>query len=63
MSNLPITQPLQHVLQQLPQARSGGHTRTTGGELTVFDDDSHTYIAMRASGSEPGARLYIEVSP
>ncbi|WP_372412709.1 hypothetical protein [Streptomyces luteireticuli] len=51
--------PLPDVLTALPQFLPGWNSELSQ-ELAIYDDGAHGRIAVRASGTEPGTRLYIE---
>jgi phosphomannomutase len=36
---------------------------STEDDVTVFDNDAHHRVVVRASGTEPGTRLYLETDP
>ncbi|MFF9436511.1 hypothetical protein ACF1BP_22560 [Streptomyces sp. NPDC014735] len=54
-----VPQPLTAVLHQLPGLLPGWRADHSGDPV-VYDDGAHGRIAVRASGTEPATRLYIE---
>ncbi|WP_055522682.1 hypothetical protein [Streptomyces graminilatus] len=51
--------PLNNVLDRLPRLLPGW-SAALSGDPALYDDGAHGRIAVRASGTEPGTRLYIE---
>ncbi|MGW1158902.1 hypothetical protein ACWD48_11880 [Streptomyces sp. NPDC002519] len=54
-----VPAPLTDVLHQLPGLLPGWRADHSGDPV-VYDDGAHGRIAVRASGTEPASRLYIE---
>ncbi|MGH3821806.1 MAG: hypothetical protein ACRDRA_03015 [Pseudonocardiaceae bacterium] len=62
LTHLPTLQALDDTLDRLAALLSTWET-TTRDKVVLFDGGTHKYLAVRASGTEPGTRLYIEAPP
>jgi phosphomannomutase len=58
-----VTNTLDETLNHLRTALSTWDMNTTHDPVTLFDGGPHGQITVRASGTEPGTRLYLEASP
>lgn len=54
---------LDETLDHLAALLSTWETNTTRDGVVLFDGGTHEHLAVRASGTEPGTRLYIEAPP
>jgi len=57
-----VPAPVQDTTERL-QTLLGGWRTTARDDVIFFEDGSHSRVAVRASGTEPGTRLYLETDP
>jgi len=60
---LTITKPVEQVLAKIGQNLTGWRRETLATGLTAFAGGEDSYVAVRASGTEPVTRLYVEAPP